>query len=157
MGLPRINEVARLWKAPELRFTPSGKAVCELPLVFNKRKQDANGNWEDAGSMFVRASVWDKAAEHCAEALDKGDDVLVSGELSVREFERKDGSKGQSIELRVYEIGPSMKWNGVKVARADRSGSPAHGSSDSGRGGAADDPWGAPVSSSVGPDEEPPF
>ena len=85
-----------------------------------------------------------------------GDDVLVSGELSVREFERKDGSKGQSIELRVYEIGPSMKWNGVKIARADRSGSPAHGSSGSDRGAPADDPWGA-QSGPVDQDLEAPF
>lgn len=149
MGLPRINgEVARLWKAPELRFTPAGKAVCELPLVFNKRKQDADGTWQDAGSMFVRGTVWDKAAEHCAEGLYKGDDVIVTGELSVREFERKDGSKGQSVELRVYEIGASMKWNAVKIVRAERS-------SGGGRPSSAptDDPWGDVPP----PTEEPPF
>jgi single-strand DNA-binding protein len=151
MGLPKIQgEVARLWKAPELKFLPSGKAVCELPLVFNKRKQDADGTWQDAGSMFVRASVWDKAAEHCGEALDKGDDVIVTGELSVREFERKDGSKGQSVELRVYEIGASLKWNGVKIVRAER------GSSVSSK--PSDDPWSsAPSAPQQFADDEPPF
>ena len=149
MGLPRISEVARLWKDPELKFLPSGKAVCELPLVFSKRKQAEDGSWQDAGSMFVRATVWDKPAEFCAEALVKGDDVLVTGELSVREFERKDGSKGQSVEMRVYEVGPSMKWNGAKVLRVERES--AHGSSGTRTSAPSSDPWG-----DVPPPDEPP-
>jgi single-strand DNA-binding protein len=147
MGLPRINgEIAKLWKDPEIRWTPQGKAVCELPLVFNKRvKNRDTGEWEDAGSMFVRGAVWDQAAENCANSLAKGDQVMVSGELSVREFERKDGSKGQSIELRVYEVGVSLRWNEVRVQRAER------GASQRRAPAAADDPWG----SAPQPDEAP--
>lgn len=33
MGLPRINEVGKLWADPSLKYTPAGKAVCELPIV----------------------------------------------------------------------------------------------------------------------------
>lgn len=135
MGLPRINgEVAKLWKDPELKYVPSGKAVCELPLVFNKRRKNQDGTWEDAGSMFVRATAWEGMAENCANTFSKGDNVIVSGELSVREYDRKDGSgKGQSIELRVYEIGPSLRWSEAKIQRIERRSDDTSGGSD--------DPW----------------
>lgn len=121
MSLPRIKgETARLWAPPELRYTSSGKAVCTLPLVFNKRRKLPDGTWEDAGSLFVRATAWDQMAESCAECLDKGHDVIVAGELSLREYEKTDGSKGQSLELRLDDVGPSMRNATVKVTKAER-------------------------------------
>lgn len=148
MGLPRINgEVGRLWKDPTIRYTGSGKAVCEIPLVFSKRRKDeTTGKWEDVGSMFVRATAWDAMAENCGNTLSKGDNVVVSGELSVNEYDRKDGSgKGQSIELRVYEIGPSLRWNEAKIQRVERRSEST---------GPVDDPWG---SAPAAGDEECPF
>ncbi|MEV0085241.1 single-stranded DNA-binding protein [Saccharopolyspora sp. NPDC050642] len=123
MSLPKINgEVARLWAAPELRWTPGGKAVVTVPLVFNKRKRTDAGEWEDAGSMFVRAQAWELFAENISESLSKGDEVIVSGELSLRDYDRKDGSKGQSIELALYAIGPNLKRHMAKTLRIDRQG-----------------------------------
>lgn len=130
--LPRIAEVGRLWKDPEIRYTPQGKAVCTLPLVFSKRKKGDDGKWVDDASLFVRGTVWDQQAEHAANSLSKGDNVFVTGELFQREYDDKEGQKRQSLELRVYEVGPSMKWNDVEVRRVERS---------SQSGAPADDPW----------------
>ncbi len=146
MSLPRINgEVARLWAEVELRFTPSGKAKATVPLVFNKRRQNPETKqWEDVGSMFVRGTAWEQFAENISESLVKGDEVVVSGELSMREFERNDGSKGQSLELSIFAIGPNLKRCPVKVHRAERSGAQST---------PADDAWStAPAGNS-----EPPF
>jgi single-strand DNA-binding protein len=133
VNLPKIQgETARLYAEPELRFTQGGKAVCSLPLVFSKRKKNDQGVWEEAGSMFVRGTAWDQLGEHAGESLAKGDEVIVTGELSVREFERKDGSKGQSVELNVYAVGPSLRWGPAKLQRAER------GSASSSAGA---DPW----------------
>lgn len=137
MSLPKIQgETARLWAEPELRYSPQGKAVCSVPLVFSKRKKNTQGVWEDAGSMFVRGTAWEQLGENCAESLTKGDEVIVTGELSVREFERNDGSKGQSLELNVYAIGPSLRFNTVKVNRVERGTAKPQGS-----GSPAGDPW----------------
>ena len=147
--LPRIAEVGRLWADPSIRYTPAGKAVCTLPLVFSKRKKDEDtGKWVDDSSLFVRGTVWDQQAEHAGNSLSKGDNVFVTGELFQREYEAKDGGKRQSLELRVWEVGPSMKWNDVKIQHADRSSDGATPS---------DDPWGsAPVGAAAGVDD-PPF
>ena len=134
MSLPKIQgETARLWDDPQLRYTASGRAACSLPLVFSKRKKNDAGKWEDAGSMFVRGTAWEQLGEHCAESLQKGDEVIVTGELSVREYERNDGSKGQSLELNVYAAGPSLRFNTVTVNRVERGSSKPQA--------AAEDPW----------------
>lgn len=153
MGLPRVNgEIAKLWADVELRYTPQGKALAAVPLVFNKRKLDKSTNeWVDAGTMFVRGTAWEQLGENCAESLSKGDEVLVSGELSVREYDRKDGSgKGQSTELNIWAIGPSLARATAKVNRVARGG-PVDMSSGSA------DPWGSSPSSPSTDQSEPPF
>lgn len=131
MALPKICDVAKLWAEPELRFTPGGKAVLTLPLVFGKRKKNANGEWEDAGSLFVRGTAWDDLAEHAAESFAKGDMVIVQGELYQREYE-KDGEKRQSLEMTVYAVGPDVKRASVSVNRVERTKEATP----------FDDPWG---------------
>lgn len=160
MSLPRIHEVGRLYKEVELRYTSSGKAVASIPIVFNKRKKNEAGEWVEAGALFVKGTAWEKLGEHCAESLSKGDEIVVSGELSMREYDRSDGTKGQSLELRVDEIGPSLRWNIAKVARATRSGADDSGGHGSSGTSATDDPWTtAPASAKAagGYDSEPPW
>jgi len=143
MGLPRVSgEIARLWDEPELRFTPQGKAVCSVPLVFNKRKKAADGTWQDAGSMFVRGTAWEQMGENCAETLSKSDEVVVSGELSVREFERSDGSKGQSIELNIWAIGPNLARATARVNKVERGGGEVGNRQPAYAAGSSQDPWG---------------
>lgn len=135
MALPKINETARLAADPELRFTSSGRAVCSMRLVFSKRKLNQQTNqWEDAGELWVNGTAWEQLGEHCAESLVKGCEVLVSGELSQREYERKDGTKGTSLELNIYAIGPSLRSATATVNKASRG-------SQGGPSGPQDDPW----------------
>ena len=56
-------------------------------------------------------TVWDKKGEHLAEHLAKGMRVIVTGEERIREFEKKDGSKGQSLELNARDVGIVPKMN----------------------------------------------
>ena len=156
MGLPRINgEVGRLWADPELRFTPAGKAVASVPLVFKKSKKDADGVWQDVGEMWVRGTAWDQLGENVVESLSKSDEVIVSGELSVREFERSDGSKGQSVELNIWAIGPNLARATAKVNKTSRGDGgnrqPAYS------GGPSSDPWGAGPDTPSTDDSLPPF
>lgn len=131
--LPKIAEVGKLWAEPEIRYTPAGKAVCTLPLVFSKSKKTENGGWTDDGTFWVRGTVWDTQAENCANTLSKGDKVLVIGELCEDEYEdKKTGEKRKSIKLKVFDIGPSLKFNAATISRAERL---------SKQDAPVDDPW----------------
>ena len=71
MALPQLTGTARLTAEPELRFAPSGIAVCSMHLAFNSRKrdpsrkQDPSGTWTDGDSLFIKATAFKDLAEHC--------------------------------------------------------------------------------------------
>jgi single-strand DNA-binding protein len=61
-----------------------------------------SGYGDRQSTFWVRCQLWNRAK--LAEYLSKGSRVVVSGELNMREFDKKDGSKGYSLELRVNDL-----------------------------------------------------
>ena len=158
-----ITVVGNLTADPELRFTPSGAAVANFTVAATPRTFDrASGEWKDGDALFMRCSVWREQAESAAESLTRGMRVIVTGRLTQRSWDDKDGNKRTSIELQVDEVGPSLRWAQAKVTRAQRQGSSGGGSTYA-QGGTygppAEDPWATPVGSGagVGHGSEPPF
>ena len=143
-----ITVVGNLVDHPELRFTPSGAAVANFRIASTPRQFDRqSGEWKDGDTLFLSCAVWRQAAENVAESLEKGMRVIVQGRLKIRQFERQDGSRGQSTEIDVDEVGPSLRSATAKVTRANRSG--GQGGYSGGGGGQqqaapANDPWAAP-------------
>ena len=134
-----ITVVGNLTDDPELKFTPSGAPVANFTVASTPRTFDKQTNeWKDGDALFLRCAAWRNLAENVAESLTKGQRVIVTGALRVRQFERQDGSKGTSVEMNVDEVGPSLRYATAKVTKANRSGSAAGGFG----GGAADNPWG---------------
>lgn len=133
----QITIVGNLTGDPELRFTPGGKAVANLTIAHTPRRFDRHTNeWRDGETLFLRGSIWDKAAEQVAESLTKGTRVIATGALVARTFDTAAGKKTVT-ELQIDEIGPSLKHATAKVTKVGNV---------SYRSGAvvADDPWGAP-------------
>ena len=90
----------------ELKFTPNGKAVCEVSVAENhNRKNEQTGQWETESTTWRRVAFWENQAEAVAEQVQKGDRVIVTGDEKLREYERQDGSKGASLEMRGRHIG----------------------------------------------------
>src|SRR5687768_14374059 len=137
-----ITVVGNLTSDPELKFTPSGAAVANFTVASTPRTFDKQTNeWKDGDPLFIRCDAWRQMAENVAESLQKGQRVVVTGSLRVRNFERQDGSKGTSVEMNVDEVGPSLKWATAKVTKTSRSG----GGGDFGggqSGGGQANPWG---------------
>lgn len=153
--LPKVTGEMRLWADPELRFLPnSGKAVATIPLVASDQRKKDDGTWEDTETLFVRGTVWEKMAENAVESLKKGDLVLVTGRIYVREYEAQDGSKQRSVEMKVETIAPSLRFRSTphsdapeaRAASASPSAPPAQASAPASAQAPAQtsDPWGAP-------------
>ena len=157
-----ITVVGNLTDDPELKFTPSGAAVANFTVASTPRTFDKQTNeWKDGDALFLRCAAWRQLAENVAESLQKGQRVVVTGALRVRQFERQDGSKGTSVELNVDEVGPSLRYATAKVTKVSRSGN-----SGGGGGGGWDQPAAAQASApatdvwgtgAAGSTEEPPF
>jgi len=158
-----ITVVGNLTDDPELKFTPSGAPVANFTVASTPRTFDKQTNeWKDGDALFLRCAAWRQLAENVAESLTKGQRVIVTGALRVRQFERQDGSKGTSVELNVDEVGPSLKFATAKTTKATRS------SGNSGGGGTTNNPWDQPAAGqaaagsgwdqpAAGSTEEPPF
>jgi single-strand DNA-binding protein len=172
-----ITVIGNLTDDPELRFTPSGAAVAKFRVASTPRFLDRTTNeWKDGEPLFLTCNVWRQAAENCAESLQRGARVIVSGRLRQRSYETREGEKRTVMELEVDEIGPSLKYATAKVQKMSRSsgggsggGFGSGGGSNGGGGGNFDDPWASAVPASGGGtpaagsgssssyDEEPPF
>jgi single-strand DNA-binding protein len=142
---------------PSLKFLPSGKAVLEFSLAENHSKKNAQGGWDEDGTTWRRVTLWDKKGEALADVLKKGDRVIVTGSERMREWESKDGGKGQSLELNAREVG-------IIVRAPKNSGGQESSMRSQGNWGnqPASDPWAAPAPAQSdgwgnGPSNEPTF
>lgn len=164
MSLPTLNGTARLIDAPELRFSPGGKAVVRVRLAFNARRKDQqSGEWVDGDSFFIDGKAFERAAENIAESLDKGMEVVVSGRLKTEKWETKDGEKRSAPALLIDSIGPSLRFATAAVTKAGGSGSgrQEYAQARPRQAPGSGDPWGAAAQNAGqnagGWGEEPPF
>src|SRR5437588_585880 len=105
--LNRVMLMGNLTRDPELRYTPSGMAVCNLGLAVNRTWTDKAGQ-KQKETTFLRIVVWGKTGENCGSYLKKGRSVLIEGRLQSRSWEGKDGQKNNTIEVvadRVHFLG----------------------------------------------------
>ncbi len=94
--------VGNLGRDPELRYTNSQTAVCNLNVATTRRvKRDEK--WEDE-TEWHRITVWGKQAESCNEYLSKGRQVYVEGRLQTRKYEDKDGVTKYSTDIVAEEV-----------------------------------------------------
>lgn len=68
---------------PELKYTPSGKAVANFSLATSMGKESP--------TQWHRVTVWEKGAESVAKYTKKGSQVCVEGRIEYRKYDDKDG------------------------------------------------------------------
>ncbi|GAA2120119.1 single-stranded DNA-binding protein [Actinomadura alba] len=122
-GDTQITIVGNLVEDPNLRFTPSGQAVASFRVASTPRFLDKQTNeWKDGESLFLTCNVWRQAAENCAESLQRGMRVIVSGRLKQRSYETREGEKRTVYEIEADEVGPSLRNATAKVNKTQRQG-----------------------------------
>ena len=98
-----LTIIGNLTFDPETRTLDSGHTVCNFTVAVNRRKVSQNTNQPDAD--FFRVSAWNKLAENCAKYLARGRKVAVTGTVSARAYEAKDGSGARaSLEVMADDV-----------------------------------------------------
>ena len=87
-----VTMIGRLTKEPELRRTQSGTACCSFSLAVKRPKVKDTTDFHE----FV---VWQQGAEYLCQYGHKGDIVAVTGYLTTRGWQDKDGNKRKAIEV----------------------------------------------------------
>lgn len=93
----KIFLIGNLTRDPELRYTPSGAAVCSFTLAVSRTFVDKQTGQREAD--FINIVVWNKSAENCAKYLNKGRQTAVEGRLQIRSYVDNDGVKRWMTEV----------------------------------------------------------
>jgi len=133
-GVNNTTILGNLTRDPELRFTPNGTAVVSFGLAVNRSIQNkTSGEWENQVDFF-NVTAWYKLAENCAESLNKGDRVLVSGRLAQDSWESKEGQKRSTVRIVANVVAPSLEFASCKIEKNPKAEEGISGGKVSGKG-----------------------
>jgi single-strand DNA-binding protein len=119
-SLNKVFLIGNLTKDPELRYTQSGRPVCDLRLAVSRRFKKASGE-DGEETLYITVVIWDKQGEACGKYLAKGAPAFVEGRLQMDEWE-KDGRKTSTLRV----LADRVQFLGVpKRADAEDGGGPA--------------------------------
>jgi single-strand DNA-binding protein len=91
-----VSACGHLAADPQVKFLPTGTAVCEFSIGVNQRTKKG-GEWVSEAS-FYDVTLFGKPAENAGEWLRKGYLVWVEGELKQDRWE-KDGQKRSKVKI----------------------------------------------------------
>jgi len=89
-SLNRIVLIGNLTRDPELKYTPTGTAVCTFSIATNRSWTTNDGQTKEE-VQYHRVVAWQKLAELCGKLLNKGRKVFAEGRMTYRTFTGKDG------------------------------------------------------------------
>jgi single-strand DNA-binding protein len=98
-SLNKVMLVGNLTRDPELRYTPSGTAVCTFGVATNRSWTSSDSGERQEETEFHRIVAWQKLAELCAQLLFKGRKVYVEGRLQTRTWTGKDNQERTTTEI----------------------------------------------------------
>lgn len=102
-SLNKVMLIGNLTRDPELRYTPSGTAVCSFGLATNRDWVDQSGARQEEVT-FHNVVAWSKLAEICGQLLYKGRKVYVEGRLSTRNWTGQDNVERRTTEVVIEEM-----------------------------------------------------
>lgn len=97
-SLNKVFLIGNLTRDPELKYLPSGTAVCEFGMAMNRQWSGQNGEKKE-DTCFVDIVVWAKQAESCAEYLKKGRTTFVEGRLEFDQWQTPEGQKRSKLRV----------------------------------------------------------
>ncbi len=106
MSINHVTIAGNTTDIPELRYTPSGKAVANFSIAVNRPGKEG----KQVLDGFFKVVAWEKLAENIAETIDKGQRVVVSGRLVQRSWTDAEDKKQYSVEIVAEEVSPSLRF-----------------------------------------------
>jgi single-strand DNA-binding protein len=126
----KVILVGNLGQKPEVKYLPSGQAVCEMRIATNESFTDKQQQKQER-TEWHRVVVCGKMGENCGKYLDKGRSVYVEGRLQTRSWDDKNsGEKRYMTEI----VANSVQFLGGR-GEGGGGGGDFEGGGGGGRGG----------------------
>jgi single-strand DNA-binding protein len=102
---------------PRHIITSEGLKITNFRLASAQRKFDrTEGKWVDADTNWYTIASFRQLAANVAASVAKGERVIVTGRLRIREW-ANDDRKGSSIDVEAEAIGHDLFWGTTTFAR----------------------------------------
>ncbi|MGW4808415.1 single-stranded DNA-binding protein [Kitasatospora sp. NPDC004272] len=113
------------------RETAGGVSVANFRFAARERRYDRErGDWTDGATTWVTVVAWRRLAVNVVSSVSKGDPLLVSGRLRVREWEQE-GSRRVEVEIDARSVGHDLA-RGTSAFRRGLEANPAQSQEGSG-------------------------
>jgi single-strand DNA-binding protein len=96
-SINKVILIGNLGADPELKYTPSSRALCNLRIATTEVFKDKAGVRQER-TEWHRVTVWGDQAENCSKYLAKGRSVYVEGKLQTRTYD-KEGQKHYATDV----------------------------------------------------------
>ena len=103
-----------------LRVTSSGTSVASFRIASNSRRFDKSTNsWIDQEPSYLSITAWSQLAENVALSVHKGQGLVVTGKLKVRQWQDSDKS-GTNVEIDATAIGHDLNRGTSEFTKVKR-------------------------------------
>ena len=103
-----------------LRVTSSGTSVASFRIASNSRRFDKSTNsWIDQEPSYLSITAWSQLAENVALSVHKGQPLVVTGKLKVRQWQDADKS-GTNVEIDAIAIGHDLNRGTSEFTKVKR-------------------------------------
>lgn len=97
-SLNKVLLIGNLTRDPELKYTPTGAAVCTIGLATNRSWTTEAGEKREEVE-YHRLVAWGKLAELCSQLLGKGRKIYIEGRIQSRKWTGQDGQERTTVEI----------------------------------------------------------
>jgi single-strand DNA-binding protein len=109
-SLNKVLLIGGLGRDPEIKYMPSGEAVCNFSIATTESWKDKSGAKQER-TEWHNIVMYRKLAEIAGEYLKKGSSVYIEGRLQTRKWQTKEGQDRYTTEI----IADQMQMLGGKA------------------------------------------
>ncbi len=100
----KVILVGNCGRDPEVRYAPSGAAICNISIATSSRRKDKSSGETVEDTQWHRVTFYDRLAEIAGEYLKKGRPVYVEGRLKYGKYTDKDGIERNTVDIVATEM-----------------------------------------------------
>jgi len=136
----KVILIGNCGRDPEVRYTPSGTAICNVSVATSSRRKDKASGESIEDTQWHRVTFYDRLAEIAGEYLKKGKPVYIEGRLKYGKYTDKDGIERNTVDI----VAEQMQMLGGRESAGGEEGCYSR-SRDSEEGGAPARPAARPA------------
>ena len=118
----KVILIGNCGRDPEVRYTPSGTAICNISVATSSRRKDKASGESIEDTQWHRVTFYDRLAEIAGEYLKKGKPVYIEGRLKYGKYTDKDGVEKYATDIRADPMQMLGKREGMGSPGGDEGG-----------------------------------